>query len=107
MAKPAVTTQNPAWGFWGTAHRNGYDAQMSWDACAIFLSDSFTLTEGEVRAMLDARFGRHLADELSFIPGGPSTAGIIVAHLKARAVDRNWHRWFAAAVRECRSASSH
>ena len=50
-------------GFWGTAGRNGYDQQMTWEAACDALATAFDLTPERVRDLLDARFGR-LADDL-------------------------------------------
>ena len=30
--KAILPTNNTDWGFWGTAGRNGYDQQMTWEA---------------------------------------------------------------------------
>lgn len=100
----APTTRNPDWGFWGTATRNGYDPQLAWDAATDALTTAFDLSEDEARTLLDARFGRHLADDLSFIAGGPTTAQKIEHHIMARLADRGWHKWFETAVRQAKSA---
>lgn len=102
MSAPA--TQNPEWGFWGTATRNGYDPQMTWDAAADALATAFDLKDDEVRILLDARFGRHLADDLSFIAGGPATPEKIETHLMARLTERGWRKWFEDAIREAKTA---
>ncbi|MFN7610849.1 MAG: hypothetical protein ACK5QX_07935, partial [bacterium] len=77
MKNPTLPTNNPEWGFWGTSLSNAYDAAMAWDAASRFLTKAFALTPEETRTMLDARFGRHLADDLSFIKGGLVTAEAI------------------------------
>jgi hypothetical protein len=64
-----LPTANKEWGFWGTAERNGYDAELTWKAASNFLIAEFDLTAEQARDVLDARFGRHLADDLSFIKG--------------------------------------
>ena len=99
----APATQNPDWGFSGTATRNGYEPQMTWDAAADAVATAFDLKDDEVRTLLDARFGRHLADDLSFISGGPATPEVIEHHIMARLADRGWRRWFETAVREARA----
>ena len=99
----APATQNPDWGFWGTATRNGYEPQMTRDAAADALATAFDLKDDEVRTLLDARFGRHLADDLSFISGGPTTPGVIEHHIMVRLADRGWRKWFESAVREARA----
>ena len=101
MSAPA--TQNPDWGFWGTATRNGYDPQMTWDAAADALATAVDLKCEEVGTLLDPRFGRHLADDLSFIAGGPSTPEAIEHHIMARLAERGWRRWFETAVREAKA----
>ena len=100
----ALATQNPDWGFWGTATRNGYDPQMTWNAAAEALATAFDLKNEEVHFLLDARFGRHLADDLSFISGGPVDSDAIELHIMGRLADRRWHKWFATAVREAKAA---
>ena len=102
MNSPA--TQNPGWGFWGTATRNGYDPQMTWNTAADALATVFDLKNEEVRFLLDARFGRHLADDLSFIKGGPNNPEAIERHIMVRLADRIWRKWFATAVREAKAA---
>lgn len=49
--------------------------------------------------MLDARFGRHLADDLSFIKGA-LTEKTITAHLKLRVADSGWRKSFESAITE-------
>ena len=51
-------------------------------ASSRFLTKAFALTPEETCTMLDARFGRHLADDLSFIKGGPVTAEAITHHFE-------------------------
>ncbi len=100
----ALATQNPDWGFWGTATRNGYDPQMTWNAVADALATVFDLKNEEVRFLLDARFGRHLADDLSVIKGGPVDPEAIERHIMGRLADRSWHKWFSTAVRKAEAA---
>lgn len=95
-----LKTENSEWGFWGTSERNGYDAALVWDAASRFLAAEFELTPEQARDVLDARFGRHLADDLSFIENGPTSADAITAHLKARVADRGWRDSFENAIRE-------
>jgi hypothetical protein len=102
--KTILPTKNTEWGFWGTAGRNGYDQQMSWEAACDALVTAFDLTPEQVRVLLDARFGRHLADDLSFILGGPASREAIEQHMMKRLADRGWRKWFERAVREARSA---
>lgn len=99
-----LPTENPEWGFWGTSVRSGYDAPMAWDAASRVLAEAFSMTQEETRDLLDARFGRHLADELSFIKGGPTTAQAITAHIEMRIADRKWRGYFNSALREIKAA---
>lgn len=101
-----LKTENKDWGFWGTSDRNGYDAALTWDVASRFLAAEFELTPEQTRDVLDARFGRHLADDLSFIENGtgnargPISADAITKHLKARVADRGWRDSFENAIRE-------
>ena len=102
--KTILPTNNTEWGFWGTAGRNGYDQKMTWEAASDVLATAFDLTPEQVRDLLDARFGRLLADDLSFIPGGPVSREAIEQHIMRRLADRGWRKWFERAVRKARSA---
>ena len=99
----APATQNPDWGFWGTATCNGSDPQMTWNAAADALARAFGLKVEEVRTLLDARFGRHLADDLSFIAGGPTTPEAVEFQVEARLANRGWRKWFEVGVSEAKS----
>jgi hypothetical protein len=100
MKNEPLPTNNEEWGFWGTSVSNGYDAAMTWDTASRFFAKTFNLTPEETRTLLDARFGRHLADDLSFINGGPATADAITSHLEKRNADKGWRRHFEKAIRE-------
>jgi hypothetical protein len=100
MSKTILPTANKTWGFWGTSGRNGYDQRMAWEAASDALATAFDLAPEQIRDLLDARFGRHLADDLSFIPGGPVSAEAIEQHITKRLADRQWRRWFERAVVE-------
>ena len=102
--KTILPTNNTEWGFWGTAGRNGYDQQMTWEAVSDALATAFDLTPVQLRDLLDARFGRHVADDLSFILGGPVTGQAVEKHIMTRLADRGWSKWFERAVREARRA---
>ncbi len=101
-----LPTANQEWGFWGTSVRNGYDAELVWDAASRFLAKEFDLTAEQARDVLDARFGRHLADDLSFIENGagnakgPISTDAITRHLTARIADQGWRDCFENAIRE-------
>lgn len=94
-----LPTANLQWGFWGTSIHNGYDADMTWAAVSRFLAAEFDLTAEQVRDVLDARFGRHLADDLSFIEGDLTEASI-AAHLRLRLADSGWHDSFRKSIRD-------
>lgn len=93
-----LQTQNADWGFWGTSLSNGYDAEMTWNVASRFLAEEFGLTPEEVRNVLDARFGRHLADDLSFTD--TASAEAIAKHLKARIADAKWRKNFETSISE-------
>jgi hypothetical protein len=94
-----LATANKEWGFWGTAERNGYDAALTWSAASKCLITEFDLTSEQARDVLDARFGRHLADDLSFIKG-TLTEKAITAHLKLRIADAGWCENFESTITE-------
>lgn len=100
MNNEPLPTNNEEWGFWGTSVSNGYDAALTWDTASRFFAKTFNLTPEETRTLLDARFGRHLADDLSFISGGPVTSSAITTHLEKRNADKGWRRHFEKAIRE-------
>ncbi len=101
-----LPTANQEWGFWGTSVNNGYDPALTWDAASRFLAKEFDLTAEQTRDVLDARFGRHLADDLSFIENGkdnakgPINTAAITKHLTMRVADRGWRDCFENAIRE-------
>ncbi len=102
-----MPTKNQEWGFWGTSILNGYDAELTWDTTSHFLAENFDLTPEQTREVLDSRFGRHLADELSFIKSeergiakGPSSAKAISKHLIALIADKGWHDCFINAIHQ-------
>jgi len=99
-----LPTANPEWGFWGTSVRSDYDAPMVWDAMSKLLAERFDLTPEHTRDLLDARFGRHLADELSFIKGGPASPEAIAEHIDNILQDRSWKNYFRKAIHETRAA---
>lgn len=100
MKNEPLPTNNEEWGFWGTSVSNGYDAALAWNTTSRFFAKTFNLTPDETRMLLDARFGRHLADDLSFIDGGPTTADAITTHLEKRNADKGWRKHFEKAIRE-------
>ncbi len=99
MKNKPITSNNKEWGFWGTSERNGYDVELTWNETSKFLSHHFGLTPEQARDVLDARFGRHLADELSFIKGG-ITKQSISKHLKKLVADKGWNDCFRNAIKD-------
>lgn len=101
-----LPTANQEWGFWGTSKANGYDAELTWDTTSRFLAENFDLSPEQARNVLDSRFGRHLADDLSFIEGepgiakGPSSAKAVSKHLASRITDKGWRDCFESAIAE-------
>jgi len=98
-----LPSANIEWGMWGTSTRNGYDAEMCWQTASRFLAATFKLKPEQVRDLLDHRFGRHLADDLSFIPGGPANTEIITSHLAARFAQPAWRDWVRITLREIKA----
>lgn len=95
-----LPTNNPEWGFWGTSIHNDYNALLCWDVVSQFFADTYQLNPEETRTLLDARFGRHLADDLSFIKNQPLSAEAITNHLNSRHADHGWRRYFEKSIRE-------
>jgi hypothetical protein len=102
-----IATANEEWGFWGTSKQNGYDADLTWETTSHFLAKHFDLTPEQTRDVLDSRFGRHLADDLSFIKSeergiasGPSSEKAITRHLESRIADKGWRDSFENAIRQ-------
>lgn len=67
-AAKTLPTRNRKWGFFGTCVSNGHtDPQAAWDEAMAALTDSkgrFRLEAQDARDLLDATWGRHLADEV-------------------------------------------
>ena len=63
--KSHPTTDNPAWGFYGTTFKAGGDANALWRETMDILTDADGLFRFEpevARDLLDSTWGRHLAD---------------------------------------------
>lgn len=97
-----LPTQKTEWGFWGTSNRNGYNTQLTWEAAADILTTAFDLQPSDVRDLLDAKFGRHLADDLSFIKDGPTSYEKVEQHMMQRLSVASWRKWFEDAIRDLR-----
>lgn len=59
--QPIPSTQNDSWGFFGTLNEN---AQAAWPIAMTAISDATGQPLESVRAFLDSRHGRHLADDV-------------------------------------------
>ncbi len=59
--KQIPTSQNEAWGFWGTMND---DAQAAWPIAITAISDATCQPLESVRLFLDSRHGRHFADDV-------------------------------------------
>jgi hypothetical protein len=57
-----LSTENEAWGFWGTM---GERAAAAWPIAFAAIHDATGTDPDSVRAFLDSRHGRHFADEVS------------------------------------------
>ena len=55
------TTQNEAWGFWGTMNEH---AEAAWPLTMTAISDATHQPLESVRIFLDSRHGRHFADDV-------------------------------------------
>lgn len=78
-----ITTQNPTWGFSGTLTTGGVaNADDIFDAAARALTAQLGLTNDEARAALDAKVGRHIADQR--VEGEEASA------LIARLIQQGW-----------------
>lgn len=87
-----ITTTNESWGFFGTLRSNGAtDAEAIFDDAARALMAKLGLTADEARDVLDAKVGRHLADQRRAGESGKD----LVERLLPR---RGWARNFRAAI---------
>ena len=95
-------TRNRDWGFFGTCVSNGHaDAEAAWDEAMETLTDPkgrFALNAEDARDLLDATWGRHLADDLTGLPIAEAindladdsrwmraTRGFVTRHINANA----------------------
>jgi hypothetical protein len=73
-------TRNRDWGFFGTCVSNGHaDVEAAWDEAMAALTDSkgrFRLSPENARDLLDATWGRHLADQVVGMKIGKAIAGL-------------------------------
>ena len=90
-----ITTNNQAWGFFGTTIENEgaseAEAAADFDQAACELVSLYGLTDEQARDVLDSRTGRHLADD--------RRPGELAADLVHR-VAQQWPRMFPRTIRE-------
>jgi len=77
-----TTTQNEAWGFWGTMNEH---ASAAWPLAMIAISDATGQPLESVRTFLDSRHGRHFADDVQ--------NGMLRGHMIQQAIDAAVTRW--------------
>ncbi len=88
-----ITTTNTSWGFFGTLRSNGAtDAEAIFDDAARALMAKLDLTTDQARAVLDARIGRHIADQRRDGESGKELVERLLAN-------RAWARDIRAAIR--------
>ena len=63
--KKILKTQNKEWGFWGTTaqHYTNKETQQRWNDAFVTLLELSGAKPEQVRELLDARIGRHFADQ--------------------------------------------
>jgi hypothetical protein len=83
--------------------RNGYEVQSVWAIASNALATIFALNPTEVRDFLDGCAGRLLADDMSFIDGGPINAEAIQALIRARLEHLGWRRLYEQVISEIRA----
>ena len=76
------TTQNEAWGFWGTMNEH---ASAAWPLAMGAISDATQQPMESVRTFLDSRHGRHFADDVQ--------NGLYEGKALAEAVNTATQRW--------------
>jgi hypothetical protein len=87
-----ITTANETWGFFGTLQGNGAtDAGATFDGAARELIARLALTADQARDLLDARIGRHMADQRRDAESGKDLVERLLAH-------RGWARDIRRAV---------
>ena len=98
-----LPTKDPSSGFWAASERNGYQVQSVWAMASDALAMIFALTPIEVRDFLDSHAGGLLADDISFIEGGPIDSAAIETLIKARLSHLGWRRFYNQAISEIRA----
>ena len=79
------TTQNEAWGFWGTMTEN---AAAAWPMALTAIAEATGQPPDAVRAFLDSRHGRHFADDVL----NQMHAGLALVDA-VRAATQQWIDW--------------
>ncbi len=98
-----LPTRDPLSGFWAASERNGYEAQLVWAMASDALATIFALKPTEVRDFLDSHAGRLLADDISFIEGGPANTEAIEALIEERLGHLGWRRLYEQAISKIRA----
>lgn len=98
-----LPTKDPLSGFWAASERNGYEVRLVWAMASEALARIFALTPAEVRDFLDSPAGRLLADDISFVEGGPTSAEAIEALIKSRLGHLGWRRLYEQVISETRA----
>ena len=98
-----LPTKDPLSGFWAASERNGYEVQLVWAMASNAVATIFALKPTEVRDFLDSHAGCLLADDISFIEGGPTNTEAIEALIKARLGHLGWRRLYEQAISEIRA----
>jgi len=76
-----ITTANEGWGFFGTLCTNGADdAWTTFNDAAHALVAKLGLTPDQARDVLDARIGRHMADQRRDREGGKDLVERLLTH---------------------------
>lgn len=82
------TTQNEAWGFWGTMNEH---ARAAWPLACSAISDATGQPIESVRAFLDSKHGRHFADDVH--------NGLHQGQVLKDAINATTQRWMAWTIR--------
>lgn len=80
MTNQAVSTRNPAWGFFGTI-RHHANPDQAWPIALGVVAHATGASELAVRDFLDSRHGRHFADDVAsaLCAGRPLTVAVDAA----------------------------
>lgn len=87
MAKATLSSNNEAWGFFGTI-RHHADPAEAWPIAMVAIAEATGCADYAVRDFLDSRHGRHFADDVAngLVDGLPLRGAIDIA------VER-WMTW--------------